>query len=296
MIDLQKRKRKRERMKCKHKRIFTAGLACLFVLMCLTLTLFGCTPNAPAATQTAQATGAPTAEPTQATGTPTAEPTQAAAPTAEPTQAALDPTAVPEPEVTPGPTAAPFVPSAITEAQIAQMYPVFDSLVRTMRGYGDKYLPEDPHFFWDTLYQLSMHQLEYEDPLVLPVDSSQDDFTKAVFYKVLQEVASAAFTPYDDLLPLPQDMSGYLRFNAQTERYEMLDSSPDIGDTLVEGAEDLGDGTVRVSVNFTGFNEEEKLEILDQYAFIVAPNEITRGLPQPLFELSVLSAALTADE
>jgi len=82
------------------------------------------------------------------------------------------------------------------------MMPVFDSLMKAMlESENGSYAPQDAEFFWHTLYLIAVNW-NHENRGV-----RHDGDYLIVFYRAMQEFATAAFYDYDDLLPVPDSLN-----------------------------------------------------------------------------------------
>ena len=92
------------------------------------------------------------------------------------------------------------LPAACAEApteEVAAMRPVLESLLNASLCLERDYAAADPAFFWTALGELALETCG-DDPLCEVVDGEL-----RVPRQKMRELATAAFSEYSDLLPLP---------------------------------------------------------------------------------------------
>lgn len=169
------------------------------------------------------------------------------------------------------------------DQRIDSMLPALDSIMRVMRSEERTYDPADPEFFWSVLYYMTVN-FGYVHPLF-----EQIDYHVVMPRRAVQEYATAAFFQYDDLLPLPADMTASVEYDASLDAYRF--SASDIGDswTQVDGySVDPSSHSVSISVGMYA-GEGEKI---DSAEFILRENPYVSGIFMPIFYYSVESVML----
>lgn len=200
-----------------------------------------------------------------------------------------------EPAVTPAaenpaaPTEAPveipeFEISMAVVAGLNSLQPVYDSLLRAMRELPQDwayYNPQDPSFFWNTLFFLCVN---YGD---MDSRNTIDQSEILVPFAVMEEYAAACFYDFITLLPLPEDNYGIA---IDEDKGAYILSLSDKGDDYVSpvrytySANDQYD----VMVAWLAVGEEYP-DMLGSYVFVTAPNDYNtaKGIANPMFEYSV---------
>jgi len=95
-------------------------------------------------------------------------------------------------------TAEELDPERLAEAAITDMYPVFDSIVRTMEEDFPAYAPEDDAFVWGVLYRMSCNYGYLSDGVTYPEDGGIE-----IPGSAMREIASAAFGENTEVPAIP---------------------------------------------------------------------------------------------
>lgn len=174
--------------------------------------------------------------------------------------------------------------SARSDAEIGAMLPAFDSIMRAMPSEEAEYNPRDPEFFWETLYLMAVNW-GFGHPLAV----MDDDAYELVLPRMsVQEMATALFADYDDLLPVPESMSESVMYDESLDAYRFPLS--DAGDTFAEIEVVItgDDGPIVVLVRMKSASEGD--EILQRMRFELAPNAYAGGISEPIYLYSIVSA------
>lgn len=155
-----------------------------------------------------------------------------------------------------------------------------DSLVRCMLENGMEYDPQDPEFFWTSLAYFagqygSEHQLAEvtDDSITLPS-------------KAVQELAIALFADYDDLLELPDSLSGRVTYDESTDAYTFGRGDIGLAETKLtfKGEED---GVVTVQADLVSLMEDQ--DIIGSWTVTMTNNTYADGISDPMYLYSVAS-------
>lgn len=174
------------------------------------------------------------------------------------------------------------------KARIDAMLPAMDSIVRAMGVTGDarEYRPRDPECFWPVLYLMAMNW-ESEHPL-----TSVDGDRLIVPRKLMQELASAAFFDYDDLLAdVPSGFSEAAVYDEALDAYRLALSDAGDSYTEIESFEKHADGSLGVTVGMYAGREE----YLGGIRFTLRDNPYVSGITQPTYYYSVSDAVHMGD-
>ncbi len=161
---------------------------------------------------------------------------------------------------------------------IIAMLPVFDSVIRATKENGGVYAPKDEMFFWTTLYLLSANYGE---------QTGKAEFAGNGKIKVarqaMQELASACFGDYSDLLNVPDELSQTVVYDESIDAY-ILEPS-DIGDSSSQIVDAIDvDGTTQVAVILVSGEEVEN------YMFVIIPNPYVDAVSNPVFRYTIREA------
>lgn len=161
---------------------------------------------------------------------------------------------------------------------IDDMTAPIDSLVRCMLENNMEYDPRDPEFFWTAISYLagqygSEHQLAEvtDDSITLPS-------------KAVQELAISLFADYDDLLELPDSLSGRVTYDESTDAYTFGRGDIGLAETRVT-FESEADGIVTVQADLVSLMGDE--EIIGSWTVTMTDNTYADGISDPMYLYSV---------
>lgn len=172
------------------------------------------------------------------------------------------------------------------EPEIEAMLPAFDSIMRAMPSEEVEYDPRDPEFFWETLYLMAVNW-GFDHPFA----DMDDEMYELILRRVsVQEMATALFADYDDLLPVPKTMSDLAVYDELLDAYRFPLS--DAGDSYAEIGSVVfsADDRVVVIVQMKGYDEPD--EVLMEMRFEIAPNVYAGGTSELAYLYSIVSAQI----
>lgn len=162
---------------------------------------------------------------------------------------------------------------------MATMSAPIHALAETMLNTGMDYQPRDPEFFWNSLHFFLETYGNRHGAVGL-----SDEGVMRVPRKTMQEHAIALFSDYDNLLELPESLSGrityddswdaYLVFSEEYETYTLA---------LAELSEE--DGTYRLEATLSGVDGET----VGVWEVELMKNTYADGIENPLYPYSVSS-------
>lgn len=155
-----------------------------------------------------------------------------------------------------------------------------DSLVRCMLENNMEYDPKDPTFFWTALSYFA-GQYGNEHQLAEVTDDSITLPSKAV-----QEYAIALFADYDDLLELPDSLSGRVTYDESTDAYTFGRGDIGLAETKLT-FEDEADGIVTVRADLVSLMADQ--DTIGSWTVTMTDNTYADGITDPLFLYSVAS-------
>lgn len=162
---------------------------------------------------------------------------------------------------------------------IEAMMPILDSIVRAMEiEDAASYAPRDGEFFWSVLYLMANNWGETHPLVEIDIDET------VAPRMVVQEFASAAFTDYDDLLPISETLKGVVRYDESYDTYRFAMS--DAGDTytgLISCAPSVN-GAIDAKV---GLYDGSVDELLATANFTLLENPYADGISDPIYLYSV---------
>lgn len=161
------------------------------------------------------------------------------------------------------------------DAKLEAMLPVLDSIIRASNEGGGAYAPKDAPYFWSVLYLVAANYGQQ-----LGITESTDDGRIAVRRQAVQEIATACFKDYSDLLELPENVSVEYDESLDSYVFALSDMSEEF--STIVSAENAGDA-VKVTVSFGTEAESES------WVFEIVDNSYTEGISQPVYYYSVRS-------
>ena len=170
-------------------------------------------------------------------------------------------------------------PDRLAKVAVNNMYPVFDSIIRTiMEESSLSYAPEDDSFVWGVLYRLGCNYGYLSRNVVYQEGGSGIEIPSSA----MKEMASAAFGGNTEIPAIPND-SG-IQYQAEQDLY-ILPKSDMSQDWLQMGEiEKQDDGTWVVSANMVS----EDAVLLASYRFVCEPNSYTAD-QDVIYQYSVTS-------
>lgn len=177
--------------------------------------------------------------------------------------------------------------SAETDAGIEGMLPAFDSVMRVLLSDEAVYQPRDPEFFWDALYLMAVNW-GYDHPLAKIDD---DTYELILRRATVQEMATALFADYDDLLPVPDSFSELAVYDDSLDAYRFPLSDAGESYVEIESVAFDADGGAVVVVQMKSYAEPG--EVFLEMRFELVPNAYAGGISEVSFLYSVVSAERT---
>ncbi|WP_304507678.1 hypothetical protein [Anaerotignum sp.] len=164
---------------------------------------------------------------------------------------------------------------------MATMKEPIDSLVRCMLENDKTYDPTNPEFFWSALYYF-LGNYGTQNPLVTTTEEGQIKVPK----KVVQEYAIALFANYDDLLPLPGDVSNSISYDEDLDAYLLSPGDAGLSDTVLS---DYKAGEDSYTVTAKLLNDVGEKETLGEWTVTMQKNVFADGIEDPRYFYSVSS-------
>jgi len=169
-------------------------------------------------------------------------------------------------------------PDRLAEVAVNNMYPVFDSIIRTMEETSLSYAPEDDSFVWGVLYRLGCNYGYLNRNVVYQEGGSGIEIPGSA----MKEIASAAFGGNAEIPAIPND-SG-IQYQAEQDLYILLMSDMSQDWLQMGEIEKQDDGTWVVSANMVS----EDAVLLSSYRFMCEPNSYTAD-QDVIYQYSVTS-------
>lgn len=159
-----------------------------------------------------------------------------------------------------------------------------DALIRCMLENDVKYDPSDEMFFWKAVYYFAgmyapMHGLS----------EVAEDGSMTLPRQTVQEFATVLFADYDDLLPLPEEMSENVVYSEENDAYTFYVGDRGLSETVITDFADNGDGTFSMTAQLSGVEEND---LICEGKFIITVNEYADGISRPIYFYSVVSAEI----
>lgn len=170
------------------------------------------------------------------------------------------------------------------DERVNAMLPVMDSIALPMAWGESVYQPLDPEYFWAAICMMGVNWTAEN-----PQASLADDYcTLRLPRQLVQEIASALFFDYDDLLPIPESMEDTVWYEEPMDAY--LINMGDRGEltTVIESVTPGDQGALKVAVvvyNPWGEDDPET-----HVVFELVPNPYVDGITEPTYSYSVSSA------
>lgn len=172
----------------------------------------------------------------------------------------------------------------ITKEQ-QNMLPVMDALVMCMEENSYSYDSTNPEFYWSALFYVTNQcGLEREGN---GVTSDGVEGIMKVYYRVVQEFATATFADYTDLMDIPDGVE-YVKLNPDDneEYWFNMGDRGNIASKIVSW-ETESDGSQTV---VTQIYDSVDDEVIAEYKFVLVDNTYADGVSSPTFIYSVKSA------
>ncbi len=169
----------------------------------------------------------------------------------------------------------------ITEEMSSMAAPI-DALIRTMSAEEDsEYDPSDNLFFWNALAFMAAN-IEISAPRAEQVDETHVMITE----EATQEMASALFADYSDLLQLPEEADG-VTYSEENEAY-LFEITPEktVKTNLVEYVEE--DGVYTVTAELLPVSDTDtETEPISTWEVTMTENTYADGITDPIYLYSV---------
>lgn len=163
--------------------------------------------------------------------------------------------------------------------EISHMTAPIDSVIRCMLENNMSYDPSDPEFFWTSL---SYFVGAYGQNHTL---AELTDSTITLPKKAVQEHAIALFADYDDLLPLPEDLSDRVTYDESTDSYTF--SLGDIGLSTTELSDErMENGVLTLQANLLSTMDGSAI---GTWKVTMTENTYADGITDPIYLYSISS-------
>lgn len=166
---------------------------------------------------------------------------------------------------------------------------VMDSLLMCMYENDYAYEPTDPEFFWSALYY-TIGNYGYLRESSGMVESDGVEGVARVYYRVVQEYATALFEDYDDLMEIPSDMTMVYVNPDDSEQYCFLMGDRGISASRITEWKDNGDGSYQAVIEFYALDDDSVIAV-GEYTLI--DNPYLDSIPDPIFYYTVRDAKIT---
>lgn len=161
------------------------------------------------------------------------------------------------------------------------MLPVFDSVIRVM-GESEKplineYSMTNANLAWDVLYHLAVNHAHLH-----PLIEVNDEITR-VPHKVMQELATACFSDYDDLVAVPETFES-ITINEAYNSFDLQNSDAGASFCRIISISPAENAGFAVTV---GLFDDENEEMTASYSFVVVENTYASMISDPLFYYTI---------
>lgn len=163
--------------------------------------------------------------------------------------------------------------------EISHMTAPIDSVIRCMLENNMEYDPSDPEFFWTSLsYFAGAYGQNH-------VDAKLTDDSITLPKKAVQEHAIALFADYDDLLPLPEELSDRVTYDESTDSYTF--SLGDIGLSTTELTyERMENGVLTLEADLNSTLDGASI---GAWTVTLTENTYADGITDPIYLYSISS-------
>ncbi|WP_313529656.1 hypothetical protein [Anaerotignum sp.] len=169
--------------------------------------------------------------------------------------------------------------TTLPQEMTAMVEPI-DSLARCMLENNKTYAPTDTEFFWSALYYF-LGEYGVDHPLV----SETDDGRLKVPRKVAQEYAIALFANYNNLLPLPETLSGSITFDKDWDAFLLERGDRGLTETVLSDYKKVDD-TYTITAKLVSTMEEQ--EVLGEWDITMQKNVFADGIENPKYFYSIV--------
>ena len=156
-----------------------------------------------------------------------------------------------------------------------------DSLMLYHVETGKEYDPKDAHMFWRTLhYALGNFGINYNRAEMV-------DYELAVESMVIGEFATSFIVDYNELLPIPEELSDSIRYDNEEDIYYFGLGDRGLSQTEILSYEYIDNNTLKITARLFGQDDNATICKGD---FILKRNEYASGVIEPLFYFTVAEA------
>ncbi len=169
--------------------------------------------------------------------------------------------------------------TTVSQETMTTMEEPIDALMCNMLENGTAYDPSDPDFFWSSLYYF-LGSYGEENTLVTKTEDSALKVPK----KVAQEYAIALFANYDNLLPLPETLAEYIRYDKDWDAYLLTPAESPLMETVLSDFKKTENGyTLTAKLVST----QEDKEVFGECTVTMQKNAFADGIVNPRYFYSV---------
>lgn len=161
------------------------------------------------------------------------------------------------------------------QEKVTAMLPILDSIILALDDSEMTYEPKEENFFWSVLYYVVVN---YTDQVYMA--ELTDDGLIKVPSRSVQEVATACFADYDDLLNIPESLVDSITYDADWDAYMFSPSDRGMSSSEITDMSMNGD-TINVTMVLDG---------VYTYKFTLIDNPYVDSIDSPIFYYSVTSA------
>ncbi|MBM6830324.1 hypothetical protein H9X85_11860 [Anaerotignum lactatifermentans] len=169
--------------------------------------------------------------------------------------------------------------TAEQKEEISHMTAPIDAVTRCMLENNMEYDPSDPAFFWTSLsYFVGAYGQNH-------TSAELTDSTITLPRKAVQEHAIALFADYDDLLPLPEELSDRVTYDESMDAYTF--SLGDIGLCTTELSDErMEDGVLTLQANLLSTMNDSTI---GTWTVTLTENTYADGITDPIYLYSLSS-------
>lgn len=156
-----------------------------------------------------------------------------------------------------------------------------DSLMLYHVETGKEYDPKDAHMFWRTLhYALGNFGINYNRAEMV-------DYELVVESMVIGEFATSFIVDYNELLPIPEELSDSIRYDSDEDIYYFGLGDRGLSQTEILSYEYVDNNTLKITARLFGQDDNSTICKGD---FLLKRNDYASGVIEPLFYFTVADA------
>lgn len=174
-------------------------------------------------------------------------------------------------------------PVSVPENMASMLEPA-DALMMCMLENNLEYSPSDSLFFWKALYYFAGIYAPAHDLAEVGEDGSM-----TLPRQTVQEFATALFADYDDLLPIPEEMSESVIYDSGWDAYTFYTGDRGLSEAEISTFVDNGDGTFTITAML---KDAVDGGLIREGEFVLEENPYVSGISRPIYYYSIKSAEI----